>query len=171
MASIICQTLITGEAVISIAAAGNSAADKLVASCMFVPTRFIKFEVKTVRRGPESARLLLHGARNASVYYDDSMQFSELTLYDENGHKVTCDNPTNPGGRSPFGGTSETPANAIDHNYGTKYLDENFGSRNGSVFIVHIKGAPRTVRSYEFATGNDADSRDPTEASRCKLKP
>ena len=56
VSSNICQTLFTGEAVISLAAAGNSAADKLVASCMFVPTRFIKFEVGRCKLKPVEGR-------------------------------------------------------------------------------------------------------------------
>jgi len=66
------------------------------------------------------------------------------------GHTVTCDNPTNPGGRRAslggerwevgggrtlLGGATE----AIDRNYDSTFMDRNLENRNGSVLIVHIK--------------------------------
>jgi hypothetical protein len=53
---------------------------------------------------------------------------------------------------------NEGPANAIDRDVDTKYL--NFGREN-SGFIVTPASGPRAVRSFRITTANDSPSRDP----------
>ena len=60
-----------------------------------------------------------------------------------------------PDSRFPGG---ESPANAIDGNGGTKYL--NFGKEN-SGFIVTPATGPSIVRTFQITTANDFESRDP----------
>jgi hypothetical protein len=53
---------------------------------------------------------------------------------------------------------AEAPANILDSNSATKYL--NFGE-NDSGFIVTPSGGPSQVRSFTLTTANDAPERDP----------
>jgi glucose/arabinose dehydrogenase len=62
------------------------------------------------------------------------------------------------GSESNFPG-GESPAQAIDGNPGTKYL--NFGREN-SGFIVTPSAGATTVTSFQITTANDAVERDPT---------
>jgi hypothetical protein len=54
---------------------------------------------------------------------------------------------------------AESPANAIDNNVGSKYL--NFGEVN-SGFIVTPSFGSSTIKSFVITTANDALQRDPT---------
>lgn len=54
---------------------------------------------------------------------------------------------------------AEGPANVLDDDAGTKYL--NFGREN-SGFIVTPAGGPSTVKTFQITTANDSESRDPT---------
>lgn len=65
---------------------------------------------------------------------------------------LTVASVTNPGGDSPGG---EEPANAIDGNPGTKWLDFNKGN------LVFDFGSPVTFDRYQLTTANDAEERDP----------
>lgn len=56
------------------------------------------------------------------------------------------------------GGTQEAPQ-AIDQNYGTKYL--NFGKENSGFIVTPSKGS-YAVTSFQLTTANDIPDRDPT---------
>ena len=66
-----------------------------------------------------------------------------------------------PGSNSSYPG-GETPANALDGDAGTKYL--NFGQA-GSGLIFTPTGGSSTVQSIEWTTANDAVERDPASFS------
>lgn len=88
--------------------------------------------------------------RNATVA--NSVQLAEFELYA--GHVLRGGaSASNPGGNNPGG---ESPAQAVDGNLGTKWLD--FNKFTGLVLDF---GTPVFTDGYRFATANDADERDP----------
>lgn len=100
--------------------------------------RYFRFNPTLLREAPAAA---------------NSIQLSEFefvhlsTALDVAGVTVT-----NPGGDSPAG---EPPANIIDLNTSSKWLDFNKGP------LVFDFGTPVTIDEYNFATANDAATRDP----------
>jgi fibronectin-binding autotransporter adhesin len=83
----------------------------------------------------------------------NSVQMSEIQFFN-NGTQIPTVGAiaTNPGGNNP---ATELPANAIDNNATTKWLDF-----NKQPLIVNF-GSPQTVTDYRLATANDATDRDP----------
>ena len=68
---------------------------------------------------------------------------------------VEIDTDPSPNSRHP---TNEGPANAIDQNVGSKYL--NFGKENSGLIVTPQKGAT-VAKSMRLVTANDAPGRDP----------
>ena len=91
------------------------------------------------------------------------VQFAELEfLYNGTRVNYTGATATNPGGVNP---TGETPAQGIDNNTATKFLDQsgNGGATGSTIswkFVIDF-GSPRTVDAFRFCTANDVDGRDP----------
>lgn len=83
----------------------------------------------------------------------NSIQLSEFELYNGN-TKLAVTSVTNPGGNNSGDGA---PANVLDGNTNTKWLDFN---KQGLVFDL---GSTQTITSYQFSTANDADARDPLQ--------
>lgn len=81
----------------------------------------------------------------------NSVQMSELRLY-RDGVQLTGAVASNPGGNNPGG---EEPANLVDNNTSTKWLDFNRGP------AILRYPATVSVDSYRWATANDATERDP----------
>jgi autotransporter-associated beta strand protein len=81
----------------------------------------------------------------------NTLQISEFVL-SRDGAPLTDGVATNPGGNSP---ANEQPANALDGNTATKWLDS-----NKQPLVVSFL-TRRPVDGYDFATANDASDRDP----------
>lgn len=79
------------------------------------------------------------------------VQLSEIEIRYQ-GNALPGATATNPGGDNPL---NEQPANAVDGNTATKWLDRN------TLPIILDFGAPTLADSYSFATANDAPERDP----------
>lgn len=91
------------------------------------------------------------------------VQFAEFDLL-YNGTRVNYAgaSASNPGGVNP---TGETPAQGIDNNTATKFLDQsgNGGATGSTIswqFVIDF-GSPRTVDAFRFCTANDVNGRDP----------
>lgn len=81
----------------------------------------------------------------------DSIQLSEFAFFDGN-TPVAVSSVSNPGGDNP---SFEMPANVIDGNTGSKWLDFNKGG------LVFDFGATTTINRYQLTTANDEEARDP----------
>jgi len=88
----------------------------------------------------------------------NSIQLSEIALYDAAGTYVPDATCTNPGGNNPG---NEPPSNAYNQiaSPNPKWLDFNKGD------LVMTFAAPVTVATYDWMTANDAPARDPTKWS------
>ncbi len=80
-----------------------------------------------------------------------TVQLAEFTLFN-GGVQLNPTSASNPGGNNPVG---EGPANLIDGNTATKWLDRN------SAPVVFDLGAPTAMTGYTITTANDFSSRDP----------
>ena len=81
------------------------------------------------------------------------VQISELIVgYNNTRVDYTGATASNPGGNNP---SSETPAQGIDNNKDTKWLDKNI------LPLIIDFGANRTANMYTFSTANDSVGRDP----------
>ena len=85
---------------------------------------------------------------NASA---DCIQLAEFAFY-QNTSPLTVASVSNPGGDNP---AFEIPANVIDGDPGTKWLDFNKGG------LVFDFGGTATFNRYQLTTANDEDARDP----------
>lgn len=85
---------------------------------------------------------------NAST---DCIQLAEFAFY-QNASPLTVATVSNPGGNNP---SFEMPANVIDGNTGTKWLDFNKGG------LVFDFGASTAFNRYQLTTANDEEARDP----------
>jgi hypothetical protein len=84
---------------------------------------------------------------------DTMVQISELIVgYNNARIDYTGATASNPGGNNP---SSETPAQGIDNNKDTKWLDKNI------LPLIIDFGANKTANMYTFATANDSVGRDP----------
>lgn len=110
-----------------------------------------------------SYKMIFPTVKNAASA--NSMQVAEVRFYDDvnaTGNPImTPGDPIravdfSPASSYPGG---EAPANALDGNSGTKYL--NFGENN-SGFIVTPAAGPSVVQGFVITTANDAPERDPS---------
>ncbi len=92
-------------------------------------------------------RKLRNGTAANSIQLADFHFVNDYVLLDLTGVTVT-----NPGGNFP---AAEGPANLIDANSATKWLDFNRAP------VVFDFGAPTEIDAYAFTTANDATERDP----------
>lgn len=108
--------------------------------------------VRTVAGGAVNHRYVRFSQRKLR---DDalanSIQLSEFFLL-EGATPLTPAGVGNPGGSNP---PTEGPANAVDNNYSTKWLDFNKQA------LVLDLGAVARIDGYGFVTANDAPERDP----------
>lgn len=81
----------------------------------------------------------------------DSVQLAEFEML-KSSERITGATATNPGGNSPGG---ESPAQAVDNNLTTKWLDFNKSA------LVLDYGRVVNADGYRFATANDGEERDP----------
>jgi hypothetical protein len=90
--------------------------------------------------------------RSGGGFTNRTVQLSEFSFYSSTGLITARPTVTNPGGNNPDG---EGPANLVDGNTATKWLDFN---RSPLVFNF---GSPVSVHHYGFTTANDVPGRDP----------
>jgi hypothetical protein len=81
----------------------------------------------------------------------NSIQLAEFEMI-KNGIRLTGATASNPGGNSPGG---ESPAQGVDNNPGSKWLDFNKKA------LVLDYGTVVNADGYRFATANDGEERDP----------
>ncbi|WP_193213681.1 CotH kinase family protein [Luteolibacter marinus] len=107
------------------------------ADAFAVNYQYYRFSTERTRSG---------SSRNRTV------QLSEFSFFSSTGPVAAVPAVSNPGGNNPDG---EGPANLVDGNVNTKWLDFN---RSPVVFNF---GTPTNVHHYGFTTANDASGRDP----------
>jgi hypothetical protein len=90
--------------------------------------------------------------RSGGGFSNRTVQLSEFSFYSATGLIAAQPAVTNPGGNNPDG---EGPANLVDGNTATKWLDF-----NRSPLVFHF-GTPVAVHHYGFTTANDVPGRDP----------
>ena len=95
------------------------------------------------------------GISPTAILYSGPITVNDTTLISAR----TFGEPGDPGASSNSDYPSnETPADALDGNAGTKYL--NFGEENSGLIVTPNSGSS-TVRSFRLTTANDAVERDP----------
>ncbi len=104
----------------------------------------------------------------------NSMQFSEFKLLDGETDVTKLRSGFSYTGSAPNQfPAAESPANAVDGNLGTKYLDlrcanGSYAANKGNVYIQLDYAEPQPITAYNWATANDkpnsaADGRDPAD--------
>jgi hypothetical protein len=97
----------------------------------------------------------------------DSMQVADVSFYTDaagGGSQILANLDPALAVTDNFGSASnypgmEGPAQAIDGDPGTKYL--NFAGKNSGFIVNRADGSPTIVENFQMTTGNDAPGRDP----------
>lgn len=130
----------------------NSDTDYVISASKAAVSIERQLTVRSVQGGESTFRYVRFSPRklrdNSTA---SSIQLAEFFFVNDNA-PVTVVAASNPGGNNP---SFELPANIIDNDPGTKWLDFHKGN------LVFDFGVAKTFDSYAFTTANDEPERDP----------